>query len=188
LAFIKLVKGMIADVEVAGSAGEASMLENPSVNRNEGEGLPPRQRSAVTNGRRMFVEGDGNSAWSRRYRDLVAGHVSDMGGRDLLSEAQLSLIRRTSAIECELELMEGRLSKGESVDLDLFTRSASHLRRILETLGIARHSRDITPLSLREYLDAHPAAERAAEMADEAVDVAADGDAARPTTRTGPQP
>src|SRR5215813_6447696 len=92
---------------------------------------PPRIRSAVTNGRRLFVDGDGNSAWSRRYRDLVTGHISDMGGPDCLSEAQLSLIRRASAIECELEQMEGRLSMGEPVDIDVFARVTGHLRRTL---------------------------------------------------------
>jgi len=28
-----------------------------------------RPRSAVTSGRKLFVEGNPNSAWSRRYRD-----------------------------------------------------------------------------------------------------------------------
>ena len=115
------------------------------------EGRPKKQRSAVTNGRRMFVEGDGRSPWSRRYRDLIAGHVSDLGGSEALSEAQMSLVRRASAIECELEQMEGRLSQGEAIDLDVFTRSASHLRRILETLGIERVARDITQ-DLQTYL------------------------------------
>ena len=106
---------------------------------------PKRRASAVTSGRRLYVnEGDGNSAWSRRYRDLIAGHASDLGGSDTLSAAQFSLVRRASAIECELELMEGRLSKGEQVDLDVFTRSSSHLRRILETLGIERRPREVT--------------------------------------------
>jgi hypothetical protein len=99
---------------------------------------PPRIRSAVTNGRRVFVEGDGRSAWTRRYRDLIAGHVSDLGGPSVLSESQLSLVRRASAIECELEQMEGRLSRGDQVDLDAFTRAAGHLRRILETIGLER--------------------------------------------------
>ncbi len=112
---------------------------------------PSRMRSAVTNGKRLFVEGDGNTRWSRRYRDLVAAHVSDMGGVDLLSEAQSSLARRASAIEVELEEMEGKLSMGLPVDLDLFTRSASHLRRIFETLGIERKARDVTP-SVANYV------------------------------------
>jgi hypothetical protein len=118
----------------------------------------PRQRSAVTNGRRLFVQGDGNSAWSRRYRDLVAGHVSDLGGHAVLSEAQVSLIRRASAIECELEQQEGKLSQGEQIDLDVFTRSASHLRRIFETLGVARVARDVTP-TLGSYLASKRSAE-----------------------------
>ena len=54
----------------------------------------------------------------------------------MLSEAQLSLVRRASAIECELEQLEGRLSMGETIDLDVFTRSTSHLRRVFEALGI----------------------------------------------------
>jgi hypothetical protein len=110
-----------------------------------------RKSSAVTSGRKLFVEGDGRSPWSRRYRDLIAGHVSDLGGPEALSEAQQSLVRRASAIECELEQMEGQMSQGEEVNLDVFTRSASHLRRILETLGIERRARDITP-DLATYL------------------------------------
>jgi hypothetical protein len=108
-------------------------------------------RSRVTNGKKLFIEGSGNTAWSRRYRDLIAGHVVDLGGRELLSESQLSLIKRASAIECELEQAEGRLSLGESVDLDAFTRAASHLRRILETLGLRRVPKEIVP-QLSTYL------------------------------------
>jgi hypothetical protein len=110
-----------------------------------------RPRSAVTSGRKLFVDGDPNSAWARRYHDLAARHASDLGGPGQLSEAQASLIRRAAAIECELELMEGRLSRGESIDIDVFTRSTSHLRRIFETLGVERKPRDVTP-RLATYL------------------------------------
>jgi hypothetical protein len=125
-----------------------------SAERHAADTRPKRIRSAVSNGRRLFVDGDGNSAWSRRYRDLIVGHISDMGGRDMLSQAQLSLIKRASAIELELEQMEGRLSKGAQVDLDTFTRAASHLRRLLETLGLRRQARDVTP-SLTDILREH---------------------------------
>jgi len=115
----------------------------------------------VTNRKRLFVEGDGRSPWARRWRDLVELHAGDLGGRDLLSEAQLSLIKRASTIEVELEQVEGRLSSGRDADLDLYTRSTSHLRRILETLGIERRARDVTP-TLGEYLRAREMAQRAA--------------------------
>jgi hypothetical protein len=104
-----------------------------------------RTRSRVTTGRAVFVEGDGNSRWARRYRDLISAHCQDLGGIDLLSGAQLSLIRRASAIELELEQMEGKLSMGQPVDLDVFTRSASHLRRLFETIGVERRAKTVTP-------------------------------------------
>jgi hypothetical protein len=81
-----------------------------------------------------------------------------MGGRSMLSEAQISLVRRASALELELEQMEGRLSEGQEVDLDKFGRAASHLRRLLETLGIERKAKDITP-SLEAYSKQLEAAE-----------------------------
>jgi hypothetical protein len=111
-----------------------------------------RKHSAVTSGRRLFaIDGDPSSPWARRYRDLCAGHVSDLGGPDSgPSEAQLSLVKRASTVEVELEAMEGRLSRGEAIDLDLYTRALGHLRRVLETLGIERMARPVE--SLHEYL------------------------------------
>jgi hypothetical protein len=99
-----------------------------------------KSRSAVTSGRKLLIGGDPNSAWSRRYRDLVVGHCNDLGGRDLLSEAQLSLIRRAAALAVELEHMEARMSHGVEVDLESFGRAASHLRRIYEAIGLRRHT------------------------------------------------
>jgi hypothetical protein len=105
---------------------------------------PRRKSSAVSSGRRMFVHGDASSAWSRRYRDIVAGHVSDLGGRSALSEAEISLIKRVSTLELECEQFEGQLSMGQVIDLDLFQRMTNSLRRTLETLGIERKPRDVT--------------------------------------------
>ena len=62
----------------------------------------------------------------------------------MISEAQLALIKRGAGLECELEQMEGRMSLGEQVDLDRYGRAASHLRRILETLGLERRAIDVT--------------------------------------------
>jgi hypothetical protein len=112
-----------------------------------------RKESGVTSGRRLLDGGNWNTPWSRRYRDLMAGHISDLGGKDLLSVAQLSLCRRAAALEVELERLEAKLSNGEEVDLDRYGRAASHLRRLLETLGLRRVPRDVTP-TLRSYLTA----------------------------------
>jgi hypothetical protein len=55
------------------------------------------------------------------------------------------LIRRVATFEIELEKLEGRMSMGEDVNLDLYSRVSGQLRRILETLGIERVAKDLTP-------------------------------------------
>jgi hypothetical protein len=109
-----------------------------------------RPRSAVTSGRQLFMHGDAKSAWSRRFHDLVVGHVADLGGADLLSEAQFSLIRRAAAIETELERLDAQLSRNEPVDMDSYARVAGHLRRLFETIGLRRVPRTVP--SLDQYL------------------------------------
>jgi hypothetical protein len=125
-----------------------------------------RPRSAVTSGRKLFVQGDPNSAWARRFHDLVQGHVSDLGGRLNMSEAQAALAKRAAGLECELEQMEGRMSLGEQVDLDRYGRAASHLRRILESLGLERKARDV--LTLDGTVEAAPFTPMRARWAAEA--------------------
>jgi hypothetical protein len=39
--------------------------------------------------------------------------------------------------------MEGKLSKGETVDFDLYGRQVGNLRRALETMGLKRQPRDV---------------------------------------------
>ena len=110
----------------------------------------------------MFYDGDANSAWSRRFHDLVISHINDVSaghGANVLSEAQLSLCRRAAAIECELERLDAMLSRGEAVNLDAYGRAASHLRRLFETLGLERRLKDVTPDPLtyaREHDEAMP--------------------------------
>jgi hypothetical protein len=132
---------------------------------------PRRKSSAVSSGRRMFVQGDSSSAWSRRYRDIVAGHVSDLGGQTVLSEAKISLIKRVSTLELECEQAEGKLSMGEEIDLDLYQRMLNTLRRALEALGLERKARDVTPdgveIEIFSPMRARWAAEAAAAAAKE---------------------
>jgi len=42
----------------------------------------------------------------RRFRDLVEGIQADLGGRDLLSEGQLQLIRRAAGLSVMSESIE----------------------------------------------------------------------------------
>ena len=64
-----------------------------------------------------------------------------------MSEAQISIIRRVSAMECTLEQMEGRMSAGEAVDVDQYGRLAGRLCRLFELIGIRRIAAPLDPLS-----------------------------------------
>jgi hypothetical protein len=129
-----------------------------------------RPRSAVTSGRELFIDGDPNSAWSRRFHDLIVGHVNDVSagaGPNALSDAQLSLIRRCASIECELERLDAMLSRGEAVDMDAYARVSGHLRRLFETLGLERRQKTIGP-SLGDLIVADQAEQRAKLAAERA--------------------
>lgn len=109
-------------------------------------GRPRNLRSATTNGNRPFAQGgDGRGVWVRRWRDLTDLHVGDLGGHEACSEAQLSLCRRIATTEVTLEQLEARLSEGAEVDLDLYNRLAGNLRRMLESIGLERRAKDLTP-------------------------------------------
>ena len=111
----------------------------PSSSRGRNRAQAKRRlRSAVTNGSKTFLQGNGWSPWSRRQRDLIDMYVEDVGGRDALSAGKLSLCHRAATLQVELESAEGRLSLGERIDLDQYGRLAGHLRRILETIGVER--------------------------------------------------
>jgi hypothetical protein len=113
-----------------------------------------RQKSRITNGSALLPGVDGRSPWIRRCKDIIADHLSDLGGVDNTSAAERSIVRRASVLTVELERLEARFAlAGEASvdDLDLYQRAASSLRRLLETVGIARRPRDVGP-TLSDYL------------------------------------
>ena len=117
-------------------------------------------RSRVSNGTAILPGVDGRSTWVRRLRDLIALHLSDLGGEDATSEAERSIVRRIATLTVELERMEsGFATAGEALpaQIDLYQRTANSLRRLLESIGLKRVPRDVTP-SVADYV-AHIAKE-----------------------------
>ncbi len=119
--------------------------------RAPGEARPSKLRSAVTNGTRLFVDGAHEGPWARRFRDLVQLHEEDLGPHETLSELQRSLCRRVATLEVELEQMEGKLSKGEEVDLELYRALTGTLSRVGTSLGVKRVAKPSGPKSVAEY-------------------------------------
>jgi hypothetical protein len=116
-------------------------------------------RSSLTNGTSLFcTKLDERSAIARRYRDLICEHEADLGGADLVSASERRLIRRSAMLTLQLELLDAKFAAsndgGASYrDFECYQRATNTLRRVLESLGLQRRSRDITP-TLQEYLQA----------------------------------
>ena len=125
-----------------------------------------RPRSAITSGRQLFVGGNPNSAWTRRYSDLRSGYIADVSagrGPDALSYAQLSEIDCVASIKTELERLDAMRSRGEEVDMNSYASASGHLRRHLESLygvTLERKSLEINGPTLGELIRQDQIAER----------------------------
>jgi hypothetical protein len=104
-----------------------------------------KQRSRITNGT-LLPGVDGRSAWTRRAKDVIAAHLSDIPDP---TAAERSIIRRASVLTVELERLEAQFAVAGEADpeaLDLYGRTSGNLRRLLEAIGIQRRdARDVTP-------------------------------------------
>lgn len=118
--------------------GRSSSLRVPAAPKSS------RQRSAVSNGTKAFIEGDERGPWTRRFKDLLALHLEDLGHPEHLSEAQNSIARRCATLEVQLEQMEAQASLGNDFDMDLYQRASNTLGRLLDRLGIKRERREKT--------------------------------------------
>src|SRR5450756_2549108 len=112
------------------------------------EGSKSKGRSRISNGSAVLPGVDGRSTWVRRLRDLIGLHLSDLGGDGAVSEAERSIVRRVATLTVELERMEAGFAlagEAQPEQIDLYQRTANSLRRMLESVGLERRARNITP-------------------------------------------
>src|SRR5215467_4332301 len=111
-------------------------------------------RDKLTNGSKTLPDTDGRLRVARRFRDIAAAILVDQGGAALCSESRRQLIRRFSAACVLAEDLEGRLARGEEVDVERHALLCSTLTRLAQRIGINRRLKNVTP-ELRDYLEAH---------------------------------
>ena len=105
-----------------------------------------RFQSRVTTGKSLFLgDVDGRCQRARRYRDLMANVMADLGGSDMLSEFQRSLAKDFVALTIWTEELISQSAQGEAVDKDEYQRMVNSKRRLATTLGLKRQARDVTP-------------------------------------------
>jgi hypothetical protein len=120
--------------------------------RHNSVAIAPRVRSAVTNGKRLFVVRPGDTAWHRRFRDVFDQIIADIGGPDGLSEGQRQLARRAATIAITCERMEGKAAAGGEINLTDYGMLTDRLGRTFHRLGLRRQQRDVTTPTLNQYL------------------------------------
>jgi hypothetical protein len=139
------------------------MLENESAICPSSAPRPARGRSAVTNGKRLHVVAPGDGKWARRFADILAEIISDLGGADLLSEGQRQIARRCATIAIACERMEGEAAAGNPIDLDIYGTLTDRLGRAFHRLGLKRQPRDVG-LTLGDLLRADHEEQRRAAL------------------------
>jgi hypothetical protein len=85
----------------------------------------------------------------RRFKELVADLVHHLN--DDPTPPQLALIRRAAALSVWCEAQEAAQASGGDLDIAAYSTAANTLRRLLDSLGIERRPRDVTP-DLHAYL------------------------------------
>lgn len=133
---------------------KSALNDNKTADQTKLSGRSLSFRARVTNGAVLADYVDQRSEWARRFRDVIAEHEADLGGRETLSEAQRALVRRAALLQVELEFQESKFAvlreegtEPSSWRLEDYGRHANTLRRLLETLGLhqGRRLTNVTP-------------------------------------------
>ena len=95
---------------------------------------------------------DGRSVIARRFRDLVAAIVEDLGGAEAITEGELQLVRRAASLCVQCELLEAEAARGADLEVDSYVKLVNALNRTLGSIGLKRRPRDVTP-NLHEYVE-----------------------------------
>jgi hypothetical protein len=90
-------------------------------------------------------------------RDILGRHVNDLGGLDVISEAEKGILRRAAVITIECERLERRFAAypRDHVarnDLDVYIRLSNTLRHLLDLTGLERRA----PKTLVPTIDQSP--------------------------------
>lgn len=94
---------------------------------------------------------DSRTRAARQANALVAAIEDDLGGAERLSIAERQIAQRAAVLGAVLEGIEVEWLAGKTVDVGAYLAGINAQRRCLESLGLRRRPRDVTP-DLRDYV------------------------------------
>ena len=97
---------------------------------------------------------DKRTAVAKKAASIVSALVVDAGGETEVTTAKRELIKRAALLGVYCEDCEVAWLKRQPIDVQLWLRAVGTQRRVLSTLGLSRHQRDINEDLESVYADA----------------------------------
>ena len=95
---------------------------------------------------------DGRTRAAQLVSRTIADITADLGGADQLTTAEILLVRNAAMTAAMSEHLAALWLTGETVDPTAFCTLGNAQRRLLETLGLRRRARDLTP-SIADFVN-----------------------------------
>jgi hypothetical protein len=114
---------------------------------------------------------DGRLQSATKARSLVTAMENDLGGSDQLTTAQRELVKRSALLGAIAEDFEIRWLKHEPVTpiaTDHYLRAVGVQHRVLQTIGLERRSKTVTPTLEAYAREVTERAEREPDTEDDA--------------------
>ena len=130
----------------------AATTETGSRNGGGGAAKPKRRPRSIGELDRRSCDLDRRTLEFKRYEEVRAAVIADLGGEDAVSTAEAQITDRAAFIAMILETMQITSLNGEQIDLQRYGELTDRLRRLFESVGFTRRQRNVTP-TLSQFVD-----------------------------------
>ena len=96
---------------------------------------------------------DGRTTAAVAFRSALDDLVSDLGGMETITRAEMEIIRRAAGLAVLAAAQEAAILTGKAINVPNYLALINTQRRTLMALGLNRRARDITPNPL-DYIEA----------------------------------
>jgi hypothetical protein len=94
---------------------------------------------------------DSRTHAAAKAKALVSALESDLGGPDNVTVAERQIVQHAGVLGAVIEHQEALWLAGDEVDETALLAAVNCQRRLLETVGLRRRARDVTP-NIHQYL------------------------------------
>jgi hypothetical protein len=89
---------------------------------------------------------------AKRFARLVDEFTSELGGKALVSEARMAIVRQLAGVTIQLEDIQAQVVRDEPVDAEQHVRLANLQSRLMNRLGLGETDAKPKPKTLADHL------------------------------------